>query len=584
MPKPKKPGIIESVLANPALPIERRLELLATLAANPGQENKAILAAILELLTASQGPELYAQKLAELNELIKQLQDGPLRNALFIQICQIPGSSVRQAHVVLDDGTGAYTAVPDAKLADSLRPGDCVILDGKGRALLARAGDSRKVGDVAQLERWVNEAHIEITGRTQERCVVVAGQALRDKFQAGQAPPGSNVLVSPRQSVALDLMPSQDGLAHYRYLEKKPVPEVSVEEDIGAPPKCIEELSEMIRLELTNPELRRRYRLPRCATRLLAGVSGSGKTLAVHAIWRRMYETMSEVTGTPLDKLPPRVFSLRMSQVLVMWLGESDRNLDRYFSEVEQLADEPFVAPDGKSYKLPCLAILEEVDGLAAARGREPIYDRILTTALQRLDPARQELRDRFIIYIATTNKPDVVDPAFARRIGSSVEFFSRLNRKQAFVAVLQKQLRGLPLASQNGYAQPELLRKLSADLAAWLFSPNGTDKGLVELTYAGSTTPQVRYRRDFLTGALVNRAVQQAAEKASRAEDGAVGPPGLSFELLVRSFDDQLRGIVEQLNEQNAREYTDVPDGVRVATLRRIAQPTHLAVEFQRT
>src|SRR5438093_6225537 len=79
MPKPKKPGIIESVLANPALPIERRLELLATLAANPGQENKAILAAILELLTASQGPELYAQKLAELNELIKQLQDGPLR-------------------------------------------------------------------------------------------------------------------------------------------------------------------------------------------------------------------------------------------------------------------------------------------------------------------------------------------------------------------------------------------------------------------------------------------------------------------------------------------------------------------------
>jgi ATP-dependent 26S proteasome regulatory subunit len=581
MPKLKKSNQLHTMLTNPELPLDHRLELLKGLVNNNGAENKVILASLLD--GAGPDPEdLHAQKINDLNALIREMMEGPLRNAVFIGICEANGSPVRQALVVLDDGTQVYTAVPDAMLAGSLRTGDRVILEGKGRALLKRA-ETFKVGEVVNLERWVDERHIEVKGRGDERAVLLASAILMDKARTEHATPGMSVIVNPKQGMAFDVLPSPDGLAHYRYLAKVPVPDVVVERDIGAPPRCIEELSSLIRAELVNPDVRRRYNLPRCVMKLLAGVSGSGKTLALQAIWRRMYEIMSEVTGVLMDQLPPRVFRLRMSEVLSKWLGDSDKKLDRFFTEVEQLADEPFVGPDGRTWRLPVLAIMEEIDGLARARGHDPIYDRILTTALQRLDSTREDLRARFIIFIGTTNEPQSVDRAFLRRIGGTVEQFSRLNRKAAFVAVLQKHIHRLPLFSNNGHLPVELQRKMISDVTGWLFSPNGSDRGVVELTYAGSTTPQVRYRRDFLTGALIDRAVRQAAEETCKAETLEGGAPGLKFETLVRAFDEQIRSVIEQLTEHNAREYTDVPDGVRVASVRRVAQPAIAPTELQR-
>jgi ATP-dependent 26S proteasome regulatory subunit len=582
MPKPKPTNHLLSMLTNAELPEDHRLELLRGVVNNHGAENRAILLALLN--GATPNPEdMHAQKLQTLNELIRQMMEGPLRRAVFLNLCELNGSGVRRALVVLDDGTLAYTVVPDAMLAGSLRPGDGVVLEAKGRALLKRA-ETFKVGDVVTLERWVDERHIEVKGRGDERSVLLASARLMDKARAEQAGPGLSVIVNGKQAMAFDVLPAQDGLSHYRYLCQSPVPDVVVERDIGAPPRCIEELSSLIRAELLHPETRRRYHLPRCVTKLLAGASGSGKTLAVQAIWRLMYEIMSEVTGVPVEQLPPRVFRLRMSEVLSKWLGDNDRNLDRFFNEVEQMADEPFVAPDGRSWRLPVLALLEEIDGLARARGQEPVYDRILTVALQRLDSTLAAVRGRFIIYLGTTNEPQSVDRAFLRRIGGTVEHFTRLNRRAAFVAVLQKHVAGLPLFSTNGHLPVELQRKLIGEIAAWLFSPNGADRGVVELTYAGSTTPQVRYRRDFLTGALIDRAVRQAAEETCQRELLEGAAPGIKTETLVRAFDEQIHSVVEQLTEHNAREYTDVPDGVRVASVRRLALPGQSPFALQRT
>ena len=583
MPKPKKATPIQIMLQDASVPIDHRLELLAGLVNHSGEANKAILAALLESPGGDDAEEVHAQKARELSELMKQISEGPLRNAVFIQLVQTGASSVRHAQVVLDDGALAYTVVPDAELAASLRMGDRVILEGKGRALLQRAVDGIKIGEVVELERWADERHVVAAGRNGEKCVLLASQILADKFKAGQAAPGASLVINSRQAMAFDELSKPDGLAHFRFLVKDAPPDVIAARDIGAPPKVLEELKTLIRQEMMNPELRRRYRLPRCVMKLFAGVSGSGKTLAIHAIWRLMYEIMSEVTGTPVDQLPPRVFRLRISEVLSMWLGESDKNLDRFFAEVEQMADEPFTAADGKQYKLPVLVILEEIDGIARARGTDPIYDRILTTALQRLDPTRPELRKKFIIYIGTTNEAQHVDRAFLRRIGGETVQFSRLNKKAAFVAVLQKHLDALPLCSNNGHTPAELQRDIVADVAAWLFSPNGHDKGVVELTYAGSTTPQMRHRRDFLTGDLVRRAVTQAAEQSCKAEDRGEAGAGVSLETLIRAFDQQIRSVTEQINEHNVGNYTDVPDGVRVATLRRVPQPTLLPQELQR-
>ncbi len=583
MAKPKKNGHMHEMLLDPSIEPEQKLELMKAVLSHPNQEAHTALLALLEGASPVDAESVAAQRAKQLAEIIKSMEEGPLRQAAFIEMTQPNGSAAKQAFVVLEDGAYAYTVVPDEQLGATLRRGDRVLLEARGRALLHRVANGLKVGEEAVFERKIDDRHIEVKMAADLRWVFLGSQDLMDQIQAGEVEPGATVVVNSKQAMAFAALPPQDGLSHYRFLMKGRVPDVKVERDIGAPPEFIEEVAETVRQEMTQPELRRRYKLRRCVTKLLAGVSGSGKTLAVQALHRRLYEVMSEVTGTPIEQLPPRVFRLQSSQIYSMWLGESDKNLDRFFSEVEQMADEKFVAPDGKEFVLPVLVIIEELDGLAKARGQDAVYDRILTTALQRLDSTRPELKDKLIVFIGTTNEPQQVDRAFLRRIGGTVINFGRLTRL-SFKAVLQKHLTGLPVASHNGTPPEELQRHLTHDLVAWLFSPNGADKGIVELTYAGSTTPELRYRRHFLTGALVDLAVQQASEEAVNADHAGTNGGGVTLEQLMRAFDRQIRGVADQLSEHNAHHYLDVPAGARVAHLRRIPQPTLLPVELQRT
>ena len=150
-------------------------------------------------------------------------------------------------------------------------------------------------------------------------------------------------------------------------------------------------------------------------------------------------------------------------------------------------------------------------------------------------------------------------------------------------MAVLDKHLLKVPIATHPSADLAATRRQVVREIVDWLFSPNGTDHGVVELTFAGSTTPVVRYRRDLLTGALVDRAVQDAAKAARRQQLSTRVPGGITVELLTQAFEQQFRALVDQLTESNVRQYVDLPDGVRVATLRRLAQPTLLPHQLQR-
>jgi hypothetical protein len=578
--KPKAPNI-QMMLGDPSVPLEHRKRLLQHVCTQEGPEAGAVLESILAAAARQNGEEVCAKKARELADLIQQLQDGPLRQATFVHLLAGQGAAPR-ARVILPDGTPAFTTVPDEDLAILLNCGDTVLLDAGGKALLYRDPQGTDTGEEGHLERRLGADRVEVTIHDHERCILRVSASLREKLDSGEAAAGCTLLICPRRQLAFDALPSADGVSHYRYLVKDTPPDVQVARDIGDPPPYIEDLVEHVRTEMTDPDLGRRYRLRRVALKLLVGVSGSGKTLSILGFWRRMYELISEITGVDLADLPPRVLRLRAAEVLSKWLGESDKQIDRFFDEVDQLAGEPFVAPDGRQYELPVLAICEECDGLARTRGEDAVYDRIQTTLLQRLDVTCQKLKDRLVIFLFTTNVPHVVDPAFLRRAGGTTERFGRLTRR-SFLAVLGKHLRGLPIQSINGEDRTEGFRRVAANLAAWLFSPNGQDRGQVELTYVGSSQPVLKYRADFLTGALVDRAVQEAATAARRAERLRQGRPGLSTALLAASFDRQIRAIADQLHSHNVTNYLDLPDGVRVASIRRIPQPAILPVELER-
>jgi len=498
--------------------------------------------------------------------------DGSDRNAQGRLLDTLPAGPLPRAHVVTEDGSAIYPTVVNSELAETLECGDEVILDAQGKAILYRTAMAPDVGEEAKLERRVGRDRVDISLRDFEKCVYRASAKLFKALDSGETKPGDQLLVSGRRWLAFDAIPNEDTLSHYEYICNDPVPDVVIDRDIGAPPRFMRELQRHVIMEMTKPELGRKYRLMHCRMKLLAGVSGSGKSLSIQGTWRLMYETMSDVIGVPIEQLPPRVMRLKSSSVLSKWYSESEKRLDRFFDEVEQLANETFIGPDGREHTLPLLVITEEVDGVAPMRGTDSVHDRVQTTLLQRLDATTQKLRDKMILFLFTTNVPEMVDPAFLRRAGGTIVRFDRLSQR-ACGDVLDKHLRDLPIRVDDKCDISEKAgQHVKSRVLPWLFSPNGEDQGLVEITYVGATEPDIKYRRNFLTGALIARAVQEAAEEGRMAEWSGE-PGGVTAGQLMSALARQIQSIVDQLQTHNVQQYVTLPDGARVGSLRRIPQ-----------
>lgn len=566
MKKPDPTQLI-AMLADENAPIDHKKRLIMHLVTDGSDVSDAALEALCKSVGRANGRSTYEAKKKQLAELIRELESGPIRLATFIGPVDVPGKRTTRARarVVVEDGSSAIVPVPNEKLLARLRRGDTVLLDGKARAVIARDPHVPAVGEQGRLERVIDEAHVELTLRDHERYVFRVAEALSVKIRAKELENGMPLLVCAQRKMAFAALPTEES-TRFRYLDRSPVPDVRIGRDLGAPPAFLTDVLARVRREVSDPGRRRDYRLPRCTTRLLTGVSGTGKTFAIQALWRELYELMSELTGIPVDALPPRVMRLTSSEVLSEWLGRSDKNLARFFDEVERLSREPVVTRDGRELELPVLAILEEVDGLARRRGSDQVYDRILTTALQKLDLSRPGLRDRFVIFVATTNVADQVDPAFLRRAGGEVEHFGRLTRP-AFVSVLDRHLARRPLVGER--------RVVVGTVTATLFGGGDEARGLVEISLAGSSVPLVKRARDFLTAALVERAVSESAEHCCEA-----GVP-IACEDVIDAFERQVAAITDQLTPQNVNEYVDLPDGQRAASLRRLPRARMTARTF---
>jgi len=556
-------GVVKA-LCNKEQPLAHRKEMLVDLLHDTDDETAESL---LERMSAKALSEEARQNAEEIADLIENLQRAPMKPGTFIGLETMEESSSPHALVLLDDGEMAYLALPDKTCAGDLRLGDRIALDGKAKILLAKSSGTAECGTEAFFERALDASYIEVQLREEKR-VLFAHHHLMDKIQRQSVKPGDAVVVAPSGKLALPAVKS-DGLTRYQFLDRGAIPDVIVSRDIGAPPKVIESVCRHIREEMSRPELRRKFGLRPCITRLLSGVSGSGKTLAIQAIHHQMYDIMAELTGTEVEALPKRVFRFKTSAVLSKWLGESDKNADRLFDEVEALAKEPFTNRKGKTFKLPVMVVMEEAEGMGRTRGEgfDPIYDRILSTLLQRLDPNRAGLANELVVFLSTTNEPHLVDPAFLRRIGGSIETFGLLNQSE-FIDVLSKHVAGLPAQDGNGKTQKKLWAEINSQLESWLYGEE--TRGIVEVVLPGKPS-LIKFHRDFLTGALIDRATQEAAHIGweSSLKDPAAGIKAIDLQNAIAQ---QVTNIARQLTPQNITHYLDLPENCKVTAIRLLA------------
>jgi transitional endoplasmic reticulum ATPase len=158
-------------------------------------------------------------------------------------------------------------------------------------------------------------------------------------------------------------------------------------DDIAGVDEAEERLREGVELPLKNPQAFDRLGIRPAKGFLLYGPPGTGKTLLAKAVAK---------------EAEANFISIKSSDLLSQWYGESEQQISRMFARARQVA--------------PCVIFIDEIDSLVPARGssgNEPqVTARVVNTILAEMD-GMEELNS--IVVIGATNRPNLVDPALLR-------------------------------------------------------------------------------------------------------------------------------------------------------------------------
>ena len=157
--------------------------------------------------------------------------------------------------------------------------------------------------------------------------------------------------------------------------------------DVGGMQEVKERLEAAFLAPMRNPELRRLYGKSLRGGRLLYGPPGCGKTFIARAV---------------AGELGAGFLSVSISDVLDMWIGNSERNMHEVFATARRRA--------------PCVVFLDEMDALGGKRSRTQSSGmrntvNQLLTELDGVDAAANE----GVFVLAATNAPWDVDIALRR-------------------------------------------------------------------------------------------------------------------------------------------------------------------------
>ena len=156
--------------------------------------------------------------------------------------------------------------------------------------------------------------------------------------------------------------------------------------DVQGQDKAVEAVRDLIELPLRHADLFLRIgATPKAGGVILAGPPGTGKTLLARAVAGECCAHVESVSGPEL---------------LSKWVGATEEALRNIFERAKMLA--------------PAVILFDEIDCLAVARGAaDAQYQKSMVTQLLALLDGLEERGNVFVI--ATTNRPEDMDPALRR-------------------------------------------------------------------------------------------------------------------------------------------------------------------------
>jgi transitional endoplasmic reticulum ATPase len=187
-------------------------------------------------------------------------------------------------------------------------------------------------------------------------------------------------------------------------------------EDIGGLDEELERVRETVELPLTEPEAFREVGVDPPKGVLLYGPPGTGKTLIARAVAAEVDAAFVDVSG------PEIMQSLK---------GQSEERLREIFAEAEAQA--------------PAIVYFDEIDAIGGKRDDAGDMESRVVAQLLSLMDGLDERGD--VVVLASTNRPDAVDPALRRGGRFDREVAIGVPDETGRREILEVHTRGMPLA-----------------------------------------------------------------------------------------------------------------------------------------
>jgi transitional endoplasmic reticulum ATPase len=275
-------------------------------------------------------------------------------------------------------------------------------------------------------------------------------------------------------------------------------------EDIGGLKSQLAKVRELVELPLKHPEIFARLGIDAPKGILLYGPPGTGKTLLARAI---------------ANETEANFYSISAPEIVNKYYGESEKKLRELFEKAEKDS--------------PSIIFIDEIDAIAAKRDevQGETEKRIVAQLLTVMDGLK---KNKKIIVIAATNRPDALDGALRRPGRFDRELEIGVPKKDDRYEILKIHTRGMPLELPSDFKTYEASIK---SFMKKYEEENKDTKVEFDIDEIKAAFKKSKYEGlEKLPGEVVQKARRKASEKVlNMLADTTHGFVGADLEALVK-------------------------------------------------
>ena len=505
--------------------------------------------------------------LQKLREKLEALGENTLAAERFLGVTSQPTGRM-YAMVTRGEADVCLPCLPED--VAEFQVGDPVLIDVKMDRIVGRDGSLPLAGDVVTVESIPPDkpGHV-IVSHHDQRELARLHHSLIDQPEACK--PGTQVVYDSRRRFVLTVVDAQtNGQELLMELDKLPVVRRS---DVGSPNPVVDQIVGHFHDAVEHPEWLTQMGARDRRSYLFIGQTGGGKSYHLKLIAHELHELVEAYTGQRTS----RMFMCDASQFWSPYFGETEQRINRWAEKVQNLGCRRLRGRDGRDVLLPLLGVIEECEALFRSRGESQssghLFDRVLSLLLQKFESIEGALRVP-IVWICSTNRPDLVDSAALRRIGMRKICFGGLSASGAKSVLLKKISDQLPLRQADGRTNIQAREALVSKVIGYLYGPE-PKQAMADVTF-GNGQHRMLNRSDVVTPAILEEAISSGIDRCLTKSRQAGELLGLDADDVVAFLHRHFNSLAGIFTEHNIMEHCPewfADDSVRVTNVKPVAQ-----------